>query len=173
MQPDPPDPLVTHPPNPLVAHRTPGRSTLRLTRPGGEHIGEMVIQDPGADILLNGLSATLERDDHFRYRMLAGIEELLSAAPSGRGVERLSIHHAEDTYEARVSPLRNTATVHSDVGGEIARVSGGLLGLKYRVSFDAGDLSGPLVALLVLYHLLLVRSRAYRAIPAHLTPGGL
>lgn len=173
MQPDPPNPLATHLPNPFVAHRTPGRPTLRLTHPGGERIGELIIRDPGADILLSGLCATLERDGRFRYRMLADGKELLSAAPSGRGVERLSIYHARDTYEARVSPLRNTATARSDESVETARVSGGLLGLKYQVSFDAGDRCGPLVALLILHHLLVVRSRAYRAIPIRLPPGGL
>lgn len=160
-------------PGSLLARRTPGRPTIPFSRPSGERAGEIVIQDSGADIVLGDLSATLERDARFRYRMLTGGKELVSAAPSGRGLERLSIHHADQTYEARISPLRNTAVAHADDGTETARVSGGLLGLKYQLDFDTEDPRGSLIAVLILYHLLVVRSRAYRAIPIRLPPGGL
>lgn len=157
----------------LLARRTPGRSKIPFSHPSGEIVGEIAIQDSGADIVLGDLSVVLERDAHFRYRMLAAGKELLSAAPSDRGLERLSIHYGDRTYEARISPLRNTAVAHADDGTETARVSGGLLGLKYQIDFDTEDPRGLPIAVLILYHLLTVRSRAYRATPVRLPPGGL
>ena len=146
---------------------------MPLTDLEGRSLGEMTVRDGGADILLGGLFATLEREGHNRYTMLVGGEEALHAEPPGGGLERLAVHHGEELYEARVSPLRNTATVRSRAGAEVARVSGGLLGLRYRLGFDGGERRASYVALLAFYHLLLVRSRAFRAVPAHLTPGGL
>ncbi len=163
-------------PNPFYAHRTPGKARIVLTDPStnyvGDGIGELRINGSGADIVLKDLAANLERDDRFGYRLATGGKELLRAGPSGQGLERLRIHVSTNTYEARVSPLRNTATVLSD-GHEAAQVSGGLLGLKYRIHFSEMDLHSPLVAIVAFFHLLVVRSRAFRATPVHVSPGGL
>jgi len=159
-------------PNPFIAHRTPGKARIALTNPSGDRIGELRINGSGADIVLEDLAANLERDDRFRYRMTAGDEELLTAAPLDRSLERLLIHVSTNTYEARVSPLRNVATVLSS-GNEAAQVSGGLLGLKYRIHFSDTDSHGPLVATMAFLHLLVARSRAFRATPVHVSPGGL
>lgn len=159
-------------PNPFIAHRTPGKARIALTNPSGDGIGELKINGSGADIVLEDLAANMERDDRFRYRMTAGDEELLTAAPLDRSLERLLIHVSTNTYEARVSPLRNVATVLSG-GNEAAQVSGGLLGLKYRIHFSDTDSHGPLVAIMAFLHLLVARSRAFRATPVHVSPGGL
>ncbi len=175
MQPDTPKTAPSNLrdlPNPFFAHRTPGKARIVLTSPAGDGIGELRMNGSGVDIVLKDLAANLECDDCFGYRLTAGDKELLRAAPSGRGLERLFIHVSTNTYEARVSPLRNAATVLSD-GNEAAQVSGGLLGLKYRIHFSGTDLHGPLVATVAFFHLLVVRSRAFRATPVHVSPGGL
>lgn len=143
-----------------------------MTNPAGDGIGELRINGSGADIVLEDLAANVERDDRFRYRMTVGDEELLTAAPLDRSLERLLIHVSTNTYEARVSPLRNVATVLSG-GNEAAQVSGGLLGLKYRIHFSDTNSHGPLVAIMAFLHLLVARSRAFRATPVHVSPGGL
>lgn len=160
-------------PNPFFAHRTPGRSKMPLTDLEGRSLGGLTVRDSGADILLGDLRASLEISGRFQYAVRLGDDMLLSAEPSAGGWEKLVIRSGDKHYDARVSPLRNTATARSGEGVEAARISGGLLGLKYRLDFDAGDPEAPYLSLLLLYHLLLARSRAYRAIPAHLTPGGL
>lgn len=173
-----PNPSNTHLPallSPITAHRTPGHSRLHLTHPSGKTLGELRFLDSGAGLTLGDLHFTLERDDRFGYRMLAA-KPIMSAEPV-KGLEQLSIHHGERDYSARVSPLRNTAVARSEAGTEVARVSGGLLGLKYRLDF-AATIPGPvpgsaLVAVLLLAHLLVVRSRVYRAVPVHVPPGGL
>lgn len=151
----------------LLARRTPGRSTVLLLLPSGERFGELTIRDSGADLVAGDLSATLEHNARFHYRMFDGAGELLNATPSGRGLERLTLRCGDRVHEVHASPLRNTATARSGEGVETARVSGGLLGLRYRLDFEEGDGLGLLVAVLLLHHLLVLRSRAYRAVPAH------
>ena len=169
------DPPNTHLPPfrpPITAHRTPGRSRLHLTHPSGKTLGEIRFLDSGADLTLGVLHITLKRDDRFGYRMRATAGPIMSAEPV-KGLEQLSIHHGGQDYSARVSPLRNTAVARSEAGAEVARVSGGLLGLKYRLDFAAAVPDAALVAVLLLAHLLVVRSRVYRAVPVHVPPGGL
>lgn len=134
---------------------------MTLLHPSGERFGELDIRGDGAELVTSELSATLERDARFHYRMFDGDVELLAAAPSGRGSEKLKVWRGDRTYESHTSPLRNTAAARSSTGIETALVSGGLLGLRYHLGFDAGD-ELPVAALL-LSHLLVLRSRAFRA----------
>lgn len=96
------------------------------------------------------------------YRMVADGEEVLTAAPKGRSVDELEILCGGRTYEARASFFRNLAVASYPDGERAARVSGGLTGRSYEVTFATEDGCALPVAVFLLWHVAANRRRAYR-----------
>ncbi len=113
----------------------------------------------GAGFEVGDFSASIEHASA-GCRMLAGREELLTAAPAGSS-GAMTVKRGDETYEAEASLLRNVAAARSPEGGE-ARVVGRLFTNKsYEVAFE-GEGSLP-VAVFLLYYLAASRRRAFRA----------
>jgi hypothetical protein len=88
--------------------------------------------------------------------------EVLTARAAG-SASVLTLRSGGTTYEASISPLRNSATARSSAGREAARVSGGLTNRRYRVTFDPQDPASLPVAVFLLHHTFALRSKAFRA----------
>ena len=95
--------------------------------------------------------------------MVVDGEEVLVAGPKERTIDELEISCGGQTYEAKISFLRNLAVArHAYDGERTARLSGGLAGWSYQATF-ADDRGALPVAVFLLWHVVANRRRAYRA----------
>ena len=100
-----------------------------------------------------------------RYRMILEDEQILAAEPKGRSLDELEIFCNRGVYEARFAFLRNLATASRQRDGERAvRLSGSLMGRSYKAVFSTGDECALPVAVLLLWHTVVNRRRAYRTV---------
>ena len=129
----------------------------------GREFGRLLVHGlDGAQLDAGPLRARIERSARSRHRMLAGETETLVAQPAGSSVA-LEITCADRPYEARFSPLRNTAVARAPEGAEAARAFGGFLSRGYDAVFDADDERSLPVAVFLLYHAAALRRRVFLA----------
>ena len=153
--------------------RSPGGSFTARAR--GLFAAEFALLDPDGEefgrlLLDGGSSAEFRSGDRVfkleasgkRYRMVADGEEMLAAGPKGRSIDELEISCGGQTYEARISLLRNLAVASHPGGERVAHLSGGLAGRSYKALFDSEDGCTLPVAVILLWHLTTNRRRAYR-----------
>jgi hypothetical protein len=133
-----------------------------LLSAGDEAFGNLRPDESGGTRLeAGGLSATITPSTGGGYTVTTDGDETLTAEPTGSSTA-LRIESGDRTYEASISPLRNTATAHSPNGTRTAGISGNLTGRRYEATFDPKDPAAPLIAISLLQHLTNLRSRAYR-----------
>lgn len=109
----------------------------------------------GASFEAGGSEGRIESSGS-RHRMFIGGEEELTAVREGSGVR---IEAGGDSFEATVSPVRNSAAARSADGREVVRVSGGLMNRSYEVSFERGNLAA---AIFLFHYVAAVRRKAFR-----------
>lgn len=132
---------------------------LSLLDPGGEPFGRLLPRGTeGADLEAGDATARIERTNDAGYRMVSGAAELLTSRSPGSATA-LGISTPDQTYTIRVALLRNLATAQTPDGDEAVRLSGGLANRRYRATFREEALP---VAVFLLYHLVELRSRAFR-----------
>jgi len=138
---------------------------ISLSGPEGE-FGKVRRGHSGAKVTAGSLNAVIEQIGNARYRMLTGDRRddvTLVAEPAGRSVDLLEVGIGERTYQARTSFLWNRAAILSPEGKEVARLKGNLTGRRYEVAFDPEMVGTLPVAVLILYHTIINRSRVFRA----------
>lgn len=142
------------------------RPHLTLMNHGGKEFGRLRIHGPdGAQLEAGPVEAEIkrvERAGKASYRMVSGGEEILlaNAAPA----ETINIVTYEGiAYQVRIGLFRNFAEATS-LHGRTARVEGGFLSRRYEVKLGEDDCALP-VAIFLLYHLFVARSRAYSTNP--------
>ncbi|CAN5435699.1 hypothetical protein BH20ACT10_BH20ACT10_11530 [soil metagenome] len=134
-------------------------SEFPLSGPDGDEFGVLRLEGSGASFEAGGTEGRIESSAS-KHRMFIGGEEVLTAGRDGSGGSGMSIESGGDSLEAVVSPVRNSASARSGEGRELVRVSGGVSNRRYEVSFEGGGLA---VAVFLLYHVVSVRRRAFRA----------
>jgi hypothetical protein len=134
-----------------------------LLDPEGKEFGRLrLVGSSGAELRSGNHIATFEASEE-RYRMVAGNNEVLTAAPKGLSIDKLEVYCDNQTYEAQVSFFRNLA-VASHVGdARKVRVSGDLTGRNYETLFAAEDRCALPVAVFLLWHVATNRRGAFRA----------
>ena len=138
---------------------------LVLLTAAGEPFGRLTAGEAGGTHLQAGeLAAWIEPRTDATYGMRAGDENILTAQPTGSPVT-LALRSGTRAYEARISPLRNSAVAHPQHGGETAHVSGGLANRRYRATFDPQDPASLPVAIFLLHHAFTLRRSSFRAGP--------
>lgn len=136
---------------------------LVLLTEAGEPFGRLAADEAGGVRLLAGtLAARIEPPTGGAYGMTAGGREVLTAEAAG-SASVLTLRSGGSTYEARISPFRNSATARSSERREAARVSGGLANRRYRAIFDGQDPAALPVAVFLLHRTFALRREAYRA----------
>ena len=142
---------------------------ILLFGPEGE-FGKVRRGPSRTEVTAGSLNAVIEQRGNASYRMLT--TGTLPGAPNGgaaavtepvdRSVDFLEVRAGGRTYQARVSFLRNRATVLSQEGEEVARLKGNLTGRRYEVSFDPEVVDALPVVVLILYHTIIHRGRAFQ-----------
>jgi hypothetical protein len=129
----------------------------------GEELGRLrLCGASGAEFRSGDLVTALEASGS-GYRMVADGEELLVATPKGWFVTELEVSSGGQSYEARIDLLRNLAVASYRKGGETAvRLSGGLLGRRYKALLATGDRCAFPIAVFLLWHVAANRRHAYR-----------
>jgi hypothetical protein len=136
---------------------------LVLLTEAGEPFGRLAEDEAGGMRLRAGdLTARIEPRTGGAHGMTGGDGRVLAAKAAG-SASVLTLRSGGTTYEASISPFRNSATARSSDGGEAARISGGLTNRRYRATFDPQDPASLPVAVFLLHHTFALRSRAYRA----------
>ncbi len=131
-------------------------------RKDGASFGRLRTSDRrGAELVVGGFAATIERASGVGYRMTGGRLEVSASQPAAVNV--LEVRAAGRLYVARASFLRNTATVRAGDGRLTARVSGNVTGRRYEVTYDETEDAALPVAVLLLHHLAILRRRVYLA----------
>ncbi|HET7478036.1 MAG TPA: hypothetical protein VFJ72_00830 [Rubrobacteraceae bacterium] len=143
------------------------RASYTLTDRSGTPFAELRARGGRVTLTAGSLEIEIEGDSRGGYRMLSGGTELARAASPGGSATVLRVECAGQAYEARLRLLSNVTVVHtldgSEEVSEVARLSGGLAGRRYKAVFDA-EVQGALpVAILVLYHSVTLRRRIYLA----------
>lgn len=134
---------------------------LMLSGPEGE-FGWVRSHGPsGAKVAAGPLNVAIESAGNAAYRMLAD-GTTISAQPANRSADHLEIRVGGLTYEARISFLRNRADVRSPEGEEVVRLKGNLTSRRYEVAFDPGAVGALPGAILLLYHVVTHRGRAFQ-----------
>ena len=135
---------------------------ITLSTHNGEPFGRLMMRGTeGADLAVGVIEARIRRAGDSRYVLSSGGSEVLAAEPAG-SLETLHIQHGDRSYEAGISPLRNTAVARTPENKEATRVSGGLANRRYEATFDGASLP---VAVFLLYHLVTLRGRAFQTRP--------
>ncbi len=142
---------------------------ILLFGPEGE-FGKVRRGPSRTEVTAGSLNAIIEQRGNASYQMLT--TGTLPGAPNGgaaavaepvdRSADFLEVRAGGRTYQARVSFLRNRARVLSQEGEEVARLKGNLTGRRYEVSFDPEVVDALPVAVLILYHTIIYRSRAFQ-----------
>ena len=128
-----------------------------------ELFGELLTDATGGTRLRAGdLEAEVRQNESHHYVMTTGGTRTLTAEPTGSPT-LLNLRSGDRLYEARISLLRNRATVKSSTGTETARLSGGLTNRRYNATFDPRDPASLPIAILLLHQTIKLRSKAYRA----------
>lgn len=129
----------------------------------GEELGRLRLRGAsGAEFWSGDLVTALEASGSV-YRMVADGEELLVAVPKGRFIAELKVSCSGQSYEARIDLLRNLAVASYRSSGETAvRLSGGLLGRRYKALLATGDECAFPIAVFLLWHVAAHRRHAYR-----------
>jgi hypothetical protein len=131
-----------------------------LDRDAGE-FGHLEIHGPqGAELRFTGLEAEIERITPTRHRMVSSGAEILTStgAATSPEIRCLGVPH-----QTTLSLLRNSAGASPSKAQATVRIKGGLTNRSYEVFFEAGE-SCPLpVALFLLYRIVTLRRKAYRA----------
>jgi hypothetical protein len=134
-----------------------------LLSPGGEKFGQLRLRGSSVAEFESGDHAATFKRSARSYRMVADGEEVLAATPKGSSIDELEISCGSgQTYEAKVSFLRNLAVASYPGGERVVRLSGGLTSRSYEVLFAAEDACALPVALFLLWHVTANRRRAYR-----------
>ncbi len=129
----------------------------------GQELGRLkMLGDRGAELLAEDEKVIAERTQGARYRMLSDGEEILTAWPAGSSADRLEIRCGRRDYTATVGFLRNRAVARDAAGSVVARLAGNVTGRSYRIETDTEDTCGMPIAVLLLYHTVSHRRRAYR-----------
>lgn len=138
------------------------RSRLLLMDHDGEEFGRLDVHGPhGGRLKAGPVEAEIElvgKAGEASYRMLSGEDEILSAKATP--AEMTSVTCEGVTHEVRMSLFRNYAEAASP-RGRTARIEGGFLNRRYEVTLGYDEYALP-VAVFLLYHLFVMRSRAYR-----------
>lgn len=135
---------------------------LTLLDPAGEPFGRLLMRGTdGADLQAGDMDSKIERVDTARYGMTSGGAELLTSGTRGSATA-LEIRTPIQAYEARISPLRNAAAARTPENAGAVRISGGLTNRRYQANFDEAALP---VAIFLLYHLVMLRGRAFQTRP--------
>ena len=139
------------------------KTQFTLLDTGGREFGRLRLRGLSVAGFESGNYAAILEKSGVSYRMVADGEEVLTAAPRGRSIDKLEVSCVGRAYEVRASFFRNLAIASYRKGGErVVRVSGGLMSRSYEALFDAEDRCAIPVAVFLLWHVAANRRRAYR-----------
>lgn len=139
-------------------------SEFVFSKDGGRELGRLKIRNlQDAEFTAGDLEAVVKRTAESRYVMLTDGEEILRNCPFGASASGLEMECEGRTYTATVSLLRNVAVARNRAGGEAVRLAGNITGRGYKIETDAENVCALPVAVLLLYHTVSLRRRAYRA----------
>ena len=125
----------------------------------GTRIGRLDIHgSAGASLRAGDVEARIEREGRYGYAMLSSNGEILTSTGDPTSLEITSHNHP---YEASLSLLRNRAEAGPAHKPTTVRIKGGLTNRNYEATFDPADDNSLPVALILLYHLISLRRKAY------------
>lgn len=126
-------------------------------------LGRLRIDRPQiAEFTSKELAIRVERTRTNEYQISSPGSRVLSAGPQAFSADALEITCAGKTYSSGISFLRNTATALNPAGDVVLRLTGNLTGRRYKAVMTE-DIAALPISVLLLYHTVLWRRRAYLA----------
>ena len=133
---------------------------------GGGEFGRLRIEESGRARLDGDLRAEILPAEGSGHVMLTGGRETLAANPLGTSFTILEISRGDETYDATLALLRNTAQARPRGAApttETVRAAGGpLTNLRYEATYDPDNAAALPIAIFLLCRLVALRRRAYR-----------